>query len=92
VIDVAYRVEIAESASKSITKLHSQVALRVRNAILSLAQNPRPHGVKKLQGENAYRLRVGDYRIVYTINDRHVLVIIIRVGHRRDIYMRRTDK
>jgi mRNA interferase RelE/StbE len=89
---VAYRVEIAEPAAKSIAKLHSQVALRVRNAILGLAENPRPHGVKKLQGENAYRLRVGDYRIVYTINDRLVLVIVIRVGHRSDIYMRRSDR
>jgi mRNA interferase RelE/StbE len=89
---VAYRVEIAESAAKSIAKLHSQVALRVRNAILGLTENPRPHGVKKLQGENAYRLRVGDYRIVYTINDRLVLVIVIRIGHRSDIYMRRMDR
>jgi mRNA interferase RelE/StbE len=87
---VAYRVEIAETAAKSIAKLHSQVALRVRNAILGLAENPRPHGVKKLQGEDAYRLRVGDYRIVYMIDDRRVLVIVIRVGHRSDIYMRRT--
>jgi mRNA interferase RelE/StbE len=89
---VAYRVEIAEPAAKSIAKLHSQVALRVRNAILGLAENPRPYGVKKLQGENAYRLRVGDYRIIYTINDRLVRVIVIRVGHRSDVYMRRKDR
>jgi mRNA interferase RelE/StbE len=89
---VAYRVEIAEPAAKSIAKLHSQVALRVRNAILGLAESPRPQGVKKLQGENAYRLRVGDYRIVYTINDRLVLVIVIRVGHRSEIYRRKTDR
>jgi mRNA interferase RelE/StbE len=92
VIAVAYRVEIAESAAKSIARLHPQVALRVRNAILGLAENPRPHGVKKLRGENAYRIRVGDYRIVYAVNDRLVLVIVIRVGHRGDIYMRRTDR
>jgi len=89
---VAYRVEIAETAAKSIAKLQPQVALRIRNAILGLAENPRPHSVKKLRGENAYRLRVGDYRVVYTINDRVVLVIIIRVGHRRDIYLRRTKR
>jgi mRNA interferase RelE/StbE len=89
---VAYRVEIAETAAKSIAKLQPQVALRVRNAILGLAENPHPHSVKKMRGENAYRIRVGDYRVVYTINDRVVLVIVIRVVHRRDIYMRRTDR
>lgn len=89
---MAYRVEIAESAAKSIAKLQPQVALRVRNAILGLEENPRPHGVKKLRGESAYRIRVGDYRVVYTIDDNVVLVIVIRVGHRRDVYMRRTDR
>jgi mRNA interferase RelE/StbE len=89
---VAYRVEIAETAAKSIAKLQPQVALRVRSAILGLAENPRPHSVKKLRSENAYRIRVGDYRVVYTINDCVVLVIVIRVGHRRDIYIRRTDR
>jgi mRNA interferase RelE/StbE len=89
---VAYPVEIAETAAKSIAKLQPQVALRAKNAILDLAEDPRPHSVKKLRGENAYRIRVGDYRIVYTITDRVVLVIVIRVGHRRDIYLRRTNK
>ena len=85
-------MEIAETAAKSIAKLQPRVALRVRNAILGLAENPRPHSVKMLRGENAYCIRVADYRVVYTINDRVVLVIVIRVGHRRDIYMRRTDR
>jgi mRNA interferase RelE/StbE len=89
---VAYRVEIAETAAKSIAKLQPQVALRVRNVILDLAENLRPHSVKKLRGENAYRIRVGDYRVVYTINDRVVLVIVIRVGLRRDVYIRRTNR
>jgi mRNA interferase RelE/StbE len=89
---VAYRVEIAESASKSIAKLHAQVALRVRKAIRDLAENPRPHGVTKLQAEDAYRIRVGDYRIVHTISDRLVLVTVIRLGHRRDIYMKRSNR
>ena len=54
---------------------------------MSLAENPRPEGMEKLTGrENRYRLRVGDYRIVYSIADEALIVMVIRIGHRREVY------
>ena len=58
-------------------------------AMDSLATNPRPHGVVKLSGQDAYRLRAGDYRIVYEIHDRILLVVVLDVGHRREVYRKR---
>ena len=55
-------------------------------AIYALAENPRPHGYKKLKGRNGYRIRVADYRIIYDIYDNVLLVDVINLGHRRDIY------
>jgi mRNA interferase RelE/StbE len=54
--------------------------------LLTLENDPRPYGVKKLQGEEAYRLRVGDYPVLYTIDDTEMLVTIYAIGHRRDVY------
>ena len=60
---------------------------RIVDAIQTLATDPRPRACKKLAGrEAAYRLRVGDYRIVYTVNDREIIVEIIKIGHRREVY------
>ena len=60
---------------------------RIVDAIQTLATDPRPSACKKLAGrEAAYRLRVGDYRIVYTVNDREIIVEIIKIGHRREVY------
>jgi mRNA interferase RelE/StbE len=54
--------------------------------LLALEDNPRPSGVKKLQGQESYRLRVGDYRILYTIDDKSKKIFIMAVGHRREVY------
>lgn len=59
---------------------------RIVARIEALAENPRPHGYEKLAGSDAYRIRQGDYRIVYTIDDGTIVVEIIRVGQRRDVY------
>ncbi len=66
--------------------LPAEVFGRIRDAILRLERNPRPQGCKKLKGGDAYRLRVGTYRVLYTIDDRQHVVEVFAVGHRRDVY------
>jgi len=84
-----YRVLILPRAQRQIKSLPFQTRNRVNEAIDSLEKNPRPAGVKKLKGtEEFYRLRVGDYRIIYAIQDKELLVIVVSAGHRRDIYRR----
>ncbi|RPI64088.1 MAG: type II toxin-antitoxin system RelE/ParE family toxin [Planctomycetaceae bacterium] len=85
-----YRLEIKESARKQIIRLAKPDQRRVMAAIADLAETPRPDGVRKIVGaDNAYRIRVGDYRIVYEIHDRVLTVYIVRVGHRKDVYRNR---
>ena len=68
-------------------KLPHGALARVAAALASLASEPRPHGVKKLSGEeNLYRVRVGDYRIIYQVRDRELVVLVLKIGHRREIY------
>ncbi len=87
---MAYRVEIKASAVKEIAALPKRAQRRVVSAIDALADDPRPDGVRKLAGsEDVYRVRVGDYRIVYQIFDDVLIVHVVRVGHRRDVYRRR---
>jgi mRNA interferase RelE/StbE len=82
-----YRVEIARRALKALAALPRGEQQRVRAAIDLLADNPRPPGCTKLTGEDdAYRVRVGVYRIVYEVLDDSLLVHVVRVGHRRDVY------
>jgi mRNA interferase RelE/StbE len=82
-----YRVVVERSAEKDLKKLSSEIRLRTTNAILGLAKNPRPAGSRRLTGtENDWRIRVGDYRIVYEIADEIRIVRINRVRHRRDVY------
>lgn len=82
-----YRVVISNSAEKEIALLPVVYYPAVRNAILSLAENPRPRNSKKLKGfHNTYRIRVGVYRIVYNINDKIRIVTITKVAHRQKIY------
>jgi mRNA interferase RelE/StbE len=81
-----YSVFIERYAQKQILKLDKKAIPIIKDAIAGLAEDPRPHGFKKLKGEEAYRIRVGDYRIIYEINDRKIIVTIVSVGHRKNIY------
>jgi mRNA interferase RelE/StbE len=82
-----YRVEISRRAVKAIARLERAGQLRIRAAIDLLADEPRPPGCVKLAGEaSACRVRVGDYRIVYDVIDDRLVIQVVRVGHRRDIY------
>jgi mRNA interferase RelE/StbE len=85
-----YQVEFSKPALKQFQRLPREVQERIAPRIDALAADPRPHGVEKLEGEDDfYRLRVGSYRVVYTIRDRLLLVLVLRMGHRRDIYKKK---
>jgi len=82
-----YRVEILPKAVKELGKLPRKDRLRIVNRIDDLAETPRPDGVVKLKGHNhRYRIRVGEYRVLYEIDDAVLRVLVIRVRHRRDAY------
>jgi mRNA interferase RelE/StbE len=81
-----YTVFIERYAQKQIAKLDKKIIPIVKDTIAGLAFNPRPYGYKKLKGEEAFRIRVGDYRIIYEIEDDKIIVIVVSVGHRKDIY------
>ena len=82
-----YTVKIRPSAQKSLAKIEKKFTQKIIEKIDSLANDPRHHGSIKLSGEeNAYRTRVGKYRIIYEIFDDQVLVSVINVDHRKDIY------
>ena len=82
-----YSVVVARRAVKAIARLPRKEQLRVRAAIDLLSENPRPPGCVALSGEDStYRVRVGDYRILYEVIDRRLVIQVVRVGHRRDVY------
>lgn len=71
---------------KDIERIPKVDAQRIMDAIHALADNPRPPGVQKLSGQERYRIRQGDYRIVYSVQDEDHTVWVVKVGHRRDVY------
>jgi len=82
-----YTLFVNPKIEKELSKIDNRMALKIRTSIRSLAKDPRPKGVKKLQGsDKTYRIRVGDYRIIYEIYDSKVLILIVNVGHRKNIY------
>ena len=82
-----YEIQIASKALRNLARLDVTVRRRIRVAIDTLSENPRPHGVIKLTGPgDLYRIRVGDYRVVYSINDMIRVVQVTQVGHRSKIY------
>jgi mRNA interferase RelE/StbE len=84
---VSYTIELRPGARRDLENLPQDTLQRVSRRIDSLADNPRPPGAEKLSGsENSYRVRVGDYRILYEIRDKVLLIIIVRIRHRREVY------
>jgi len=81
-----YTVVVTDKVRKIILKLPSSTASRIENSLLALEEDPRPSGCKKLKGRSGYRIRIGDYRIIYEIEDNILRVIVIDLGHRKDIY------
>ncbi len=87
---MAYSIHIEPSAMRALAKVPLPDRLKIKARIDLLAAAPRPPGVVKLSGaENLYRIRVGDYRVVYQILDKVLRVIVIRIGHRGEVYRER---
>ena len=86
---VKYSLEIKQSAQKELDALDDTLFTRIDRKILALAENPRPAGCKKLKGyKDQWRVRVGDWRVVYIIDDAAKLISITRIAHRREVYER----
>jgi mRNA interferase RelE/StbE len=83
---LTYRLVIAKQAKKTLEKLDARSLNRVRIALDLLAENPRPPKSLKLSGMDGYRVRVGDYRILYEIQDELIIVFVFRIAHQRDAY------
>lgn len=81
-----YQLVIDKYAEKQLEKIPPPSFNRVVKAISDLANNPRPHGYKKLTGRPGYRIRIGNYRVIYTIEDKILTVFVIDIGHRQSIY------
>ncbi|MCA9970714.1 MAG: type II toxin-antitoxin system RelE/ParE family toxin [Anaerolineales bacterium] len=81
-----YKIEFKETVAKDLRNIPNEDVRRILARIDRLAENPLPPGAEKLSGNNKYRIRQGNYRILYTIEHQIVTVTIVRVGHRRDVY------
>jgi mRNA interferase RelE/StbE len=83
---MSYQVILPKSAQKELTRLPDEIAERILEALAGLEAQPRPRNCKKLRGESIWRIRVGDYRVIYEIHDEILRVIVVTVGHRREVY------
>lgn len=81
-----YQITMKKKVIKTLTKINEPYYSNIKEAIYSLADNPRPNGCKKLKGRDAYRIRIANYRAIYEINDEILLVDVVHVGHRKDVY------
>ena len=82
----SYKLVIKRSAAKELEQLHLKDRRRIAARIQGLSANPRPPGTEKLSGEEKYRIRQGDYRVLYVIDDGAQTVTVVSLGHRRDVY------
>ena len=85
---MTYRIELRPAAVRALRKIDKPYQQRIQAVISLLAQDPRPPGVKALQGRDGLRVRVGDYRVIYTVHDDVLLVVVVTVGHRSSVYQR----
>ena len=83
---MTYKIFIEKSAQKDLSKIQRKDQSRIIKSIEELSKNPRPAKSKKLTGRDAWRIRVGDHRVIYEIHDARLLILIVVIGHRKDIY------
>ncbi|MFH0800235.1 MAG: type II toxin-antitoxin system RelE/ParE family toxin [Pseudomonadota bacterium] len=83
---MSYRVEIETSAIREFQKLPKEAKASLGDVLDNLEREPRPLGAKKLINQEGYRIRKGDYRILYAVDDKALVVQVYRIGHRRDVY------
>ena len=82
-----FKIQWKSSAVKELQKLPQEIIRKIHHAVEDLGQNPHPYGSKKLVGsENGFRIRLGDYRIIYTITSKTLTIEIVRIGHRKNVY------
>jgi mRNA interferase RelE/StbE len=82
-----YKIEFSPTAESQFKKLPKEVQARLKHRIDSMAENPFPRGIKTLSAEeNFYRLRIGDYRIIYQVQGKALLILILKLGHRKNVY------
>ena len=81
-----YRIILPKSVQKELDRLPDEIVKRILARLAGLETNPRPPEVKKLKGRPAWRIREGDYRVIYEIHDRELQILVITVGHRREVY------
>ncbi|MBS1685948.1 MAG: type II toxin-antitoxin system RelE/ParE family toxin [Bacteroidetes bacterium] len=83
---MSYQISIRKKALEALEKIDEPSYTKIKAAIINLAEDPRPVGCKKLKGRSGYRVRVGDYRIIYEVMDKVLLIEVVQLGHRKDIY------
>jgi mRNA interferase RelE/StbE len=83
-----YRLIFRKSVALDLRRIPNRDLRKILAAIESLSEEPRPSGIEKLSGRERYRVRQGNYRIIYEINDNEIIVVIVKVGHRKDVYRR----
>jgi mRNA interferase RelE/StbE len=83
---MAHSVKIQPSANKALDALSKEQQGRILKAVNKLSDNPRPHGCEKLTGRNEYRIRIGDYRVIYRVHDDALIVLVIKIAHRGKAY------
>ena len=81
-----YTLQIVSTAERQFLKLQASLQNRIKNKLFSLEVEPRPHGSQKLHGTDFFRIRIGDYRVIYSIEDTHKTVKVLDIGHRREVY------
>lgn len=83
---MTYRLFIEKSVQKKLDKITNPYQDKIINAIQDLSEHQRPSGVKKLSGRDAWRIRIGDYRVIYEIDDNRQIILIVNIDHRKDVY------
>jgi mRNA interferase RelE/StbE len=83
---VSWQIEISRDARKELERLPAQIQIRISKAILALEENPFPHGCKKLKNRDGFRIRVGDYRVLYFADTKLKQIVVGVIGHRREVY------
>ncbi|WP_089730075.1 type II toxin-antitoxin system RelE family toxin [Candidatus Thiosymbion oneisti] len=83
---MSYTIRIKQNAQKSLAKISQPYQAKIIGSIRNLSNEPRPSGCKKLIGRDAWRIRVGDYRVIYEITDNELVILIVHIGHRRKVY------
>jgi mRNA interferase RelE/StbE len=86
---MSYQILFEKASIKSLRKLPADAQVKIIEAIEKLSEEPRPHSCKKLEGREGYRIRIGDYRVIYLINDNTVTVLILDIGKRKEIYKKK---